>query len=450
MYLKRKIDQYLENWKKDTNRLPLIVKGPRQIGKTESILHFCKQNYQSIIYINFALETQYKHILDDGYSVENIIKNLTLINPQFKIISNDTVFIFDELQEYPDLATSLKSFKLDGRYDVICSGSLLGIHYNRIHSNSVGYKRDYEMYSMDFEEYLWALGYQNDRIEDILNHMVTMEPFSELEMNVYKKLFLDYCVLGGMPAVLKDYVENKHFSGSLEKQQQIRLDYEEDVRKYALGLDQTKIIRVYRNIPAQLAKENKKFQFSKLGNHARSRDYDGCIEWLIDAGVIMQCLCLNYPELPLKGNTDDMKYKLYYPDTGLLVSALDEEAQMDLRMNKNLGVYKGGLYENFVAEAFMKQNLGLYYYKKEDSTLEEDFFVRSTDELIPVEVKSNRKQSKALRMLIDSDRYSDIHYGIKLGDFNIGNENQIITFPYFCSFLIKRFIHVYFDHQTSN
>ena len=243
-----------------------------------------------------------------------------------------------------------------------------------------------------------------------------------------------------MPDVVKGYIETGTFSNSLEIQAQIRFDYEEDVRKYAEGLDQAKIIRVYRSIPAQLAKENKKFQFSKIEKNARSREYAGCIEWLKDAGVITECNCLTYPELPLKGNVDESKYKLYYPDTGLLVSSLDEEAQEDLRVNKNLGVYKGALYENFVAEAFVKQGLGLFYYKKENSTLEEDFFVRSKNELIPVEVKSNSNSSKSLAMLIKNENYSDISHGIKLGDFNIGCSNDIYTFPYFCAFLVKEFL----------
>lgn len=317
---------------------------------------------------------------------------------------------------------------------------MLGINYKRIHSNSVGYKTDYIMYSLDFEEYLWALGYSDLHVEDILSHMKKLKPFSDTEMKVYKKIFLEYCVLGGMPQVIKSSVVNSNFSGTLELQHQIMLDYEEDVRKYALGLDQTKIIGIYRSIPSQLAKENKKFQFNKLDKNSRSREYSGCIDWLIDAGVILKCNCLQYPEQPLKGNVDECKYKLYYPDTGLLVSSLDDEAQDDLRVNKNLGVYKGTLYENFVAEAFVKQNLGLYYYKKDNSTLEEDFFVRSKNELIPVKVKSNSNRSKSLQTLLKDEKYSDIRHGIKLGDFNIGNANNVYTFSYFCSFLIKKYL----------
>ena len=441
VYFKRKIDGFLADWKNNHSRKPLIVKGARQIGKTESILHFANENYENVVYINFALDKKYTTIVNDGYDVETVVKNITLINPSTKFIPDKTLIVFDEIQEYPDIATSLKAFNLDKRYDVICSGSMLGINYRKIHSNSVGSKTDYEMFSMDFEEFLWAKGYEDTAINSILEHMISLTPFSETEVSVYKSLFLDYCVLGGMPDVIKGYIKTGTFSQSLEIQGQIRLEYEEDVRKYAEGLDQAKIISVYRSIPAQLAKENKKFQFSIIDKKARSREYTGCIEWLIDAGVVTECNCLNYPELPLKGNVDNSKYKLYYPDTGLLISALDEEAQEDLRVNKNLGVYKGALYENFVAEAFVKQGLGLFYYKKDNSTLEEDFFVRSKNELIPVEVKSNNDSSKSLNALIKNDRYADIKHGIKLGDFNIGYTNNIYTFPYFCAFMLKAYLH---------
>ena len=440
MYYRRKIDEYLKNWKADPVHKPLIVKGARQIGKTESILHFARAYYENVVYINFALEKKFMKILADGYDVGSVIQNISLADPSKKFIPDKTIILFDEIQDNPDVATTLKSFKIDGRYDVICSGSMLGINYKKIHSNSVGAKTDYEMFSMDFEEFLWAKGYSQDQIDSILDHMVKNQLFNDNELAVFKKLFLDYCVLGGMPDVVKIYLETGTFSGTLDVQEQIRLDYEEDVRKYVEGLDQTKIISVYRSIPAQLAKENKKFQFNKIAKNARSREYTGCIEWLKDAGVVIECNCLQYPELPLKGNIEESRFKLYYPDTGLLVSSLDEEAQEDLRVNKNLGVYRGALYENFVAEAFVKQGLGLFYYKKENSTLEEDFFVRTQNDLIPVEVKSNRNRSKSLSSLIKNKNYSDISYGIKLGDFNVGYANDIYTFPYFCAFKMKEYL----------
>ena len=440
MYLKRKIDAYLAEWKNNNERKPLIVKGCRQIGKTESILHFAKEAYESIIEINFVRDEKYKNITADGYDVDSIIKNISRIDPSKKFIPQKTLIFFDEITEFPEIATSLKFFRIDGRFDVICSGSMLGVNYKRIESNSVGNKTDYTMYSMDFEEFLWAKGYGEDTVSDILSHMINMTPFNDLEMDVYHTLFLDYAILGGMPAVVKDYIQKGTFEGSLDTQRQLINDYKEDIRKYAEGLDQTRVLNVFNSIAPQLAKENKKFQIVKVASGARFRDYRGCAEWLTDAGIVNVCYCLNFPELPLNGNCDTDKFKLYFADTGLLVSLLDEEAGDDLRANRNLGVYKGALYENIMGEALTKSGYNLFYYKREDSTLEEDFFIRSTDSLILVEVKARNGRSKSLRTLIDSDKYPDIRYGMKFTYNNIGYSENIFTFPYFCAFLLKRFI----------
>ena len=344
------------------------------------------------------------------------------------------------MQTCPEIATSLKFFCIDKKYDVICSGSLLGINYKNIESNSVGYKTDYEMSSLDFEEFLWAKGYDSDFIQNILQHMQSLTPFSELEIKLLNDLFLDFSILGGMPAVVKSYIENGTFGEALEIQKQLLIDYEEDIRKYAIGLDQTRILNVYRQLANQLAKENKKFQITKVAKGARFSDYRGCIEWLDDAGIINICNCLNFPELPLKGNTSPDKYKIYYRDSGLLVASLDEESQEDLRVNKNLGVYKGALYENIVGDALVKSGYALYYYKREDSTLEEDFFVRTQHSLVPVEVKATNGSSKSLATLIDSDKYVDIKFGVKLCNGNVGYNGKFYTFPYFCAFLLKQFL----------
>ncbi len=440
LYLKRKADLFLSEWKKDPDRKPLVIKGARQVGKTETIRSFAKGSYQSFIEINFYEEPKYKAIIRDGYAVSDIIKNISLIDPSKKFTEKNTLIFFDEIQDFPEIAASLKFFAQDGRFDVICSGSLLGIHYKRIESNSVGYKTNYEMNSLDFEEFLWALQYSEEQINGIFEHMLDLKPFSQLELDAFNRCFLEFSILGGMPAVVRDYIEKGTFEGSLETQRQLLLDYEEDVRKYADGLDQSKIISVFRHIPVQLAKDNKKFQISKVAKGARSKDYIGCIEWLNDAGIINICYCMSFPELPLKGNYDSTKYKLYMRDSGLLVSMLDEESQDDLRVNKNLGVYKGALYENIVGEALVKSGYQLYYYKREDSGLEQDFFVRTKDSLVPIEVKANNNRAKSLVTLIKSDRYPDIKFGIKLCNGNIGFNNQILTFPYFCTFMLKRYL----------
>lgn len=438
-YIQRKADSYLSKWKSNSQKLPLIVKGARQIGKTKTILHFAHQNYESVVYINFVTDEKFKIITKDGYEPQSIVKNITLIDSSKRFVPGQTVIIFDELQEFPEIATSLKFFKIQGLYDVICSGSLLGISYKRIQSNSVGYKTDYEMSSLDFEEFLWAKGYKSNA-DEMLQKMKGCVPFSELEHKVYSDLFRDFCITGGMPAIVSSYLQKGTFEGVLEMQRQLILNYEEDVKKYAEGLDKTRIINVLNHIPVQLAKENKKFQISKVAKGARFKDYWGCIEWLKDAGIVNICYCMNFPELPLKGNYDSSKYKLYFFDTGLLIANLDEDSQEDLRVNENFGVYKGALYENILAESLSKQGYELYYYKKEDSTLEEDFFVRAKNYLIPVEVKATNGVAKSLKTLIKSEHYKDITYGIKFVQGNIGFSDNIFTFPYFCSFLLKRYL----------
>ncbi|HAL73647.1 MAG TPA: AAA family ATPase [Clostridiales bacterium] len=440
MYLKRKIDSFLADWKADPDRKPLIVKGSRQVGKTESISKFATENYTSVIIINFVEEPKYKMITTDGYRTDDIIKNISLIDPSKMFIPEKTLIFFDEIQEYPDISTSLKFFDIDSRFDVICSGSMLGINYKKIESNSVGYKTDYKMWSLDFEEFLWAKGYDDTFVSNMLAHMKEHKPFNELEMTVCNSLFLDYSVLGGMPAVVREYISKGTFERSLDTQRQLIEDYKEDIRKYAEGIDQTRILNVFNQIPPQLAKDNKKFQISKVASGARFKDYRGCIEWLNDAGMTNICYCLNFPELPLKGNYDETKYKIYFADTGLLVAMLDEEAQEDLRANKNLGVYKGALFENIVAEALSKSGYGLFYYRREDSTLEQDFFVRSTSYLIPIEVKATNGKAKSMNTLIESKKYNDIRFGIKLTHGNIGYNERILTFPYFCAFLLKRYL----------
>ena len=440
-YFRRKIDEFLENWKTNSDRKPLIIKGARQVGKTESILHFANKHYKNVVYINFAQEPHYKEITHDGYSAKDIIKHISLINSDFNFEDfKNTIIIFDELQEFPQIATSFKFFKIDGRFDVIASGSLLGINYKVIESNSVGYKEDYMMRSFDFEEFLWALNYKEDSYDVILEKMKSLKPFNELEIKVFSNLFMDYSVLGGMPEIVKSYVINKNFEGILNKQRELILDYKEDVRKYASGIEQTKIINVFNQISVQLAKENKKFQISKVTKGARFKDYFGCIEWLNDAGVINICYALNYPSIPLRGNYDSSKYKIYFADTGLLIASLDDESQQDLRTNRNMQIYKGALFENIVGEALVKQGYELYYYKRENSTLENDFFVRSKDNLVPIEVKATNGRSKSLRELIKSDKYPNINYGIKFCSGNIGFADNIYTFPYFCAFMLRRYL----------
>lgn len=439
-YLRRKIDKYLDDWFNDQNKKPLIIKGARQIGKTKSIMEFARRHYDNIIDINFVLNSEYRDIFDNGYNVDVIIKNISLKNPSYKFVPGKTLIFFDEIQKCVNAATSLKSFNEDGRYDVICSGSLMGLSYKEIESVSTGNKVDYNMYSMDFEEYLWALGYQEEQIEDLYKHMKDLRPLSNVEYCVFIDRFHEYMVLGGMPAVVKRFVEQKNYSGILELQRQIILDYEEDITKYAEGLDKTKILNVFRKVPVFLGQDNKKFRISKVAHGARNREYVGVTDWLSDAGIVNISYCLNNLALPLKGNYDPDNFRIYFMDTGLLVASLDEEASKDLRENKNFNTYKGAIYENVVGDMLKKSGYDLFFYKKEDGTQEIEFFVRDIGSLIPIDVKATDGRPNAMIGLINDFRINDIKYGIKLAEKNIGFKDNVYTFPYFLSFMLKRYL----------
>ena len=440
MFLFRKITEYLINWKNDKHHKPLIVKGARQVGKTMAIRDFGAKNYESFIEINFILQKEYRDIFENGYEVDRIIKNISFRDTSLNIIPGKTLIFFDEIQECVNAATSLKSFNEDGRFDVICSGSLMGINYKEIESNSVGNKQDKTMYPLDFEEFLINSGYTSGHLQDIKEHMINVEPFSETVLNVLFEKFSEYMVLGGMPAVVSRFIEEGNFTGTLEIQRQIIADYEEDITKYAEGLDKTKVLQVFRAIPVFLGKGNKKFQITKIAKNARNREYIGVTDWLKSAGIVNVCYCMMQPELPLKGNFDYYNYKLYMGDTGLLVASLDDEAQSDLRDNRNFNTYKGAIYENVIAQMLGVQGYETLFYRSKKGDIEMDFMVRDRKHLIPVEVKANDGATKSLNNMISDERYSDISYGIKFCKKNIGNNGTFYTFPYFSACFLRTFL----------
>ncbi|MDY4182691.1 MAG: ATP-binding protein [Candidatus Onthovivens sp.] len=439
-YLKRKIDKFLDEWLISDKKKPLIIKGARQIGKTKTIEEFAKRNNLSLVEINFVLNPEFRDIFDDGYKVDKILENISFKDPSLEFIPGKTLIFFDEIQKCINAATSLKSFKIDGRFDVICSGSLMGLSYKEIESVSTGHKIDYTMYSMDFEEFLWALGYKEEQIESLYECMKNLSPLSETQFNVLLDRFHQYMVLGGMPEVVKLFVDQKNYSGTLALQKQIILDYEEDITKYVEGLDKTKILNVFRKIPVFLGQDNKKFRISKVAHGARNREYTGVTDWLTDAGIVNISYCLNDLALPLKGNYDSDNYRMYFMDTGLLVASLDEESSKDLRDNKNFNTYKGAIYENIVGDMLKKSGYNLYFYKNEDGTQEVEFFVRDAKNLIPIDVKATDGKVKSIKSFIEDKNIKDVNFGIKLAEKNIGFENNIYTFPYFLTFLLKRFL----------
>ena len=440
LYLRRKFDAFLLEWKAREEHLPLIVKGARQVGKTETVRRFARQEYTDFIEINFVERPEFKEIVRDGFSVDSIIRNISIIDPNLHFTPNETLLFFDELQEFPEIATSLKFFAQDGRFDVVCSGSLLGLQVKRVKSYSVGYQETALMHSLDFEEFLWGCGYRDEQILGLLDPVIARQPFGAAVKNTMDRLFMDYCATGGMPDVLEMYFVKGTFERVPQTQRRILEDYREDIRKYAEGFDPVRIQNVFDSIPVHLAKENRKFQWSTVSKGAIRKDYWGCVEWLEDAGVVNKCRRMDVPELPLGAHLDNDSFKLYMCDSGLLLSMLEKEVQEDVRIRRNLGTWKGGLFEHIVGEALVKAGVPLAYFKRENSTLEMDFFVRDYNSLIPVEVKAKDNATASLNTLIKSDAYPDVKYGIKFCYKNIGFDGKFYTFPYFLTFLLKRFL----------
>lgn len=435
--LKRKIDSYLENWKNDKNHNPLIIYGARQIGKTTSVKVFSKL-YQNFVEINFIEHPEYKQAFIN-FNVEDIIKRLSFMNPDFVFVPHETLILFDEIQEFMDATTALKFFKLNGKYDVICTGSALGINTSHISSVSVGYKDEYIMHQLDFEEFLWANGYDDNLTDYLLNSMLEAKPLDDVYLTKLKELYKDYMVLGGYPKIISKYLSNgKNFSSCLSLQKALYKDYLDDISKYLSGIDVARAKRVFISIPAQLAKDNHKFQFSKLAHGARFNEYYGVSQWLKDSGTVLIANNCKLA-LPLKGNEELDNYRMYYSDTGLLMAAMDDESQNDFRMNGNMNVYGGALFESSLAADLTKQGFELYFHRSKDSTLELDFITRHKNKILPLEIKAKTGRAKSIKSVISSLEYP-ISKGIKFMDCNIGYKDDILTLPWFLSFLLKRFL----------
>ncbi|RGC22341.1 DUF4143 domain-containing protein [Absiella sp. AM54-8XD] len=431
---KRKIDAVLDAWKNDKDKLPLVIKGPRQIGKTTSILAFGKRNYEHVVYINFDESHELNFIFDGNLDVDTIIINMTAAIPGVELVPNESLIILDEIQSCPNARTALKFFAIDGRFDVIASGSLLGINYKEVRSYPVGYEMVEEMHSFDFEEFLWALGY-DDNIKNILKNFFDKE--MKVPEAIHKKMmenFKNYIIVGGMPKVVDIFVNTKDLTKVYQMQKAIVQSYENDIAKYAEMKDKTKARACFLSIPKQLSKENKKFQYSKVAHGARAREYEGSLMWLYDSGIVNYCHNLSCLQLPLEGNAIDQVFKIYMRDTGLFMSMLEPGSQADI-LKGNLGIYKGAIYENIIADILTKMGRKLYYYKKGDDTTELDFVIRYQGACVPIEVKSTNGNAKAMKHAI-SAKENDVTYGIKLIDGNIGRSQNILTIPLYMAFLL--------------
>lgn len=445
--LKRKIEEELIAWKANPNRKPIVIKGCRQCGKTFIVQKFAEENYANVVYLNFMQDPDYALAFEGSKRVDDIVMNLSAIIPQSKFVPGETCIIIDEIQECPAARTALKFFKMDGRYDIIATGSLLGVkgygeRQDRRGSEStktsipVGYETIIEMHPLDFEEFLWANGISDAIISKLAECLDNKMPVPEAIHQKMRQLILQYTVVGGMPSVVNIFVNTHNMGSVLVEQRGIVAEYEEDMVKYASDADKPRIGECFESIPRQLSKEYKKFQYSTIRKGAKASQYIGSIQWIEDAGIINRCRNLTITELPLNGNAIDDCFKVYMADTGLFVSMLDDGTQFDI-LQGNLHTYKGAIFENLVADIFTKMKRRLYYFRK-DSGLEVDFVTRYKGECVLVEVKSkdgNIKSSKTI--LSHPDKYH-VNHAIKLGDLNIGNSGQFLTLPLYMTFLLRQ------------
>ena len=440
--LQRKIERTLIKWKNTPNHKPLIIKGCRQCGKTFSVNAFAKEYYTHVVYLNFFEHPDYKLAFEGSKQIDSIVMNLTALLPNSRFVSGQTCIILDEIQECSAARTALKFFKIDGRYDVIATGSLLGVcgykgdetDYNSI---PVGYEQHIEMFPLDFEEFLWANGINQEIIELLTKSLQERTPIPPAIHQRMRQLILEYTIVGGMPEVVNRFIATHNMSDVLEEQHSIITGYKEDMVKYAVNEDKVRLRATFDSIPRQLSKENKKFQFSVIKRGARAKEYITGIQWLEDAGIIIRCRNLSITELPLEGNAIEDSFKVYMRDTGLFVSMLEDGTQFDILQGRLYG-YKGAIFENLIADIFIKMGRKLYYYRK-DSGLEIDFVIRYHSECVLVEVKASTGNTKSTKTILQHPDKYHVYQAIKLGDYNIGEKDGILTLSVYMAFLLKEY-----------
>mgnify|MGYP005760391777 FL=1 len=436
--LKRKIEQRLLNWKNTAGHKPLILKGCRQCGKTFSVLDFAKKNYKHVVYLNFFENPDYASVFAGSLEVDNIIMMLSaLLGKNAVFEAGETVLILDEIQDCPDARTALKFFRLDGRFDVIGTGSLLGVkgYGKEPKSIPVGSETVVDMYPLDFEEFLWANGIAEPIIALLKKNLDTETPIPEALHHRMQQLLLQYTVVGGMPEAVQSFVDTKQMDQVLSIQRNIIRSYEDDMVKYADKKDKSRIKECFQSIPRQLSKENKKFQYSVVKKGSTASKYEGSLQWIEDAGIISRCYNLSITELPLDGNAEQDTFKVYMKDCGLFASMLEDGTQYDI-LQGNLYGYKGAILENLVADIFAKMGRKLYYFRK-DSGLEVDFVIRYKGECTLVEVKASTGNTKSTKTILRHPEKYHVHSAVKLGNYNIGRSGQILTLPLYMAFLLR-------------
>ena len=423
--LKREIEQKLIDWQKQDNKKCLIINGARQVGKTYIIKHFAKNNYKNVIELNFVENPSYKKIFDGDLDISTIMTNISLYTSHKNLNLNEKTLIFlDEIQACPNARTALKFFAIDYRFDVIASGSMLGINYEKVSSYPTGYVEFLEMHPLTFKEFLWANGIDDEIILLLKTHFEQKTVVNEAMNSKIIELFKQYIVVGGMPAVVDCFIKNHNYNEVLKLQKNIVIDYQNDIAKYAISTEKVKAKACFSSIPSQLAKENKKFMYSVVEKNAKSKKYLGSINWLIDAGIVNICKNVSNLELPLIVYADDNHFKLYMADTGLLVSMLDEGTNIKI-IEGDIGIYKGAIFENVVSQILYSNSNKLYFYNKNNS-LEIDFVISKYGNIFPLEVKAYNNKAKSLSTILK--QHPEFN-GIKLINGNVGHINNLLTLP---------------------
>lgn len=445
--LRRKITQMLLDWKNDSmgKKKALVIKGLRQIGKTFIVREFAKENYESEIYINFKNNNDFKNVFEDNLDVNRILLDLSAKMPNAKFIPHKTLIVFDEVQECANARAALKPFVEDGRYDVIATGSLLGIRgYNKKRGKGVptGYEHIIYMYPLDFEEFLWAKGVSAEVISYLKDCFQAKRQISKPIHDSMIRYFKEYICVGGLPEAVNTFVATNDMNRVYAMQKDILEEYKDDFGKH---LDEreneeidgpllARIEEVFDSIPSQLAKENKKFQYSKIKTKGRSADYRSAIQWLADAGIVAPCYNLSSLELPLEGSRIDDVFKLYIKDSGLFVAMLEKGSSGDI-LSGNLGIYKGAIYENIIADAFSKKEKNLYYFHK-DSGLEIDFITKFDGAVALIEVKAKSGKTKSASTILENKAKYHVNRCIKFGEYNVGEAGEVLTLPYYMASFI--------------
>ena len=440
---KRKIENVLQLWLDDASHKPLVVKGVRQCGKTSSVVDFAQKHFKHVVYLDFREHPDYKKFFTPNLEVDSIIMRITAAMPKAEIEPGKTCFVFDEIQDCPKARSSLKYFHQDGRYEVMCTGSLLGVNGYKSPEEQkeeeeasipVGFEDIVDMYPMDFEEWLWANGIKDMHIEYLINCLCNETPVEEALHNRFRELLHQYIVVGGMPEVVTTFMETKQIGKVLAVQRRIVDEYKSDMVKYAPTADKSRIRECFESIPAQLAREYKKFSYTVVRPGSRGRDYAGSLQWIEDAGIIRRCYNTEITELPLDGHRIKNEFKVYMADIGLLISMLEDGTQSSI-LEGDLLSYNGAIIENLVADILGKMGRKLYYYHK-DGGVELDFLMRYKGKCTPVECKATTGNAKSMRTVMNHPEKYHVTSAIKLGDYNIGRKDCLLTMPMYMAFLL--------------